>query len=318
MRPFYGLVLLLGGITASWLLIPRLVSRGMLPFPAWSVPGADQPGDAADLPTVPDLPAAKSQSAFRICSWNVTPLTEEKLLKPGVAAAIAAVIRQFDVTVLQGVDLRDRGVIARVMDYVNRDRPVFSYATLPESLRVSTTRGIVFIFDLSGVEIDRRTVRVVDDSLKRLQFMPLTAAFRARGVPPDEAFTFTLIGVQADTLRAHEEADLWDDVYRAVRDDGRGEDDLILAGYFGDPTPLRQGLRDLADVTAVMVDIPTTVDGTGAVDGFFLDRRATTEYTGKHGVMDLVRQFKISAGQASQVADHLPVWAEFRTREGIE
>ncbi|NMC21084.1 MAG: deoxyribonuclease, partial [Thermogutta sp.] len=48
------------------------------------------------------------------------------------------------------------------------------------------------------------------------------------------------------------------------------------------------------------------------------DRRATTEYTGKHGVMDLVRQFNISAGQAAQVADHLPVWAEFSTREGIE
>lgn len=318
MRPLYGLVLLLGGITASWLLIPRLVARGVLPLPAWSVPGADQYHETADLPTVPALPSPKSQPTLRICSWNVTPLTEEKLLKPGVAAALAAVVRQCDVTVLQGVDLRDRAVIARLMDYVNRDRPVFSYATLPESLRVSATRGIVFIFDLSGVEIDRRTVRVVDDPLKRLQFLPLTAAFRARGVPPEEAFTFTLIGVQVDTLRAKEEADLLDDVFRAVRDDGRGEDDILLAGYYGDEAPLRQGLAGLADVAAVLVDIPTTVDGTRAVDGFFLDRRATTEYTGKHGVMDLVRQFKISAGQAAQVADHLPAWAEFSTREGVD
>ncbi|GAB4132756.1 exonuclease/endonuclease/phosphatase family protein [Thermopirellula anaerolimosa] len=318
MRPLYGLILLVGGITASWWLIPRLVARGMLPAPVWSAPGADKHEDAAELPMVPALPPPKSQSSLRICSWNVTPLTEEKLLTPGVAAALAAVIRQFDVIVLQGVDLRDRGVIARLMDYVNRDRAVFSYATLPESLRVVTTRGIVVVFDLSGVEIDRRTVRVVDDPLKRLQFLPLTAAFRARGVPPQEAFTFTLIGVQVDTLRAEEETDLLDDVFRAVRDDGRGEDDIILAGYFGDRTPLRQGLSGLADVVPVMLDIPTTVDGKGAVDGFFLDRRATTEYTGKHGVMDLVRQFKISAGQAAQVADHLPVWAEFSTREGIE
>ena len=47
------------------------------------------------------------------------------------------------------------------------------------------------------------------------------AAFRVRGLPEAEAFTFTAINVHASPDRATAELDALADVFRAVRDDKR-------------------------------------------------------------------------------------------------
>ncbi len=51
-------------------------------------------------------------------------------------------------------------------------------------------------------------------------------------------------------------------------------------------------------------------------DNILFDSQATTEFVGRSGVLDLVREFDLTIRQAIEVSDHLPVWAEFSSYEG--
>ena len=86
------------------------------------------------------------------------------------------------------------------------------------------------IFDRASVEIDRTQLYTVDDPDDLLHREPLVGWFRVRGPPPDQAFTFSLINIHTDPDEVQHEINVLDDVFRAVRDDGRGEDDVILLG----------------------------------------------------------------------------------------
>jgi len=316
MTRFYSLLLLIGGIAAAWLVVPQIysLSRGTLPPRGVGAPSTQSEDTALEPLTI--LPPAKKQKAFRIVVWDITPLDQMKILQPGVLSAIATIVREFDLAVLQGVDLRDRSVLAQLLDHVDPKNETFHYVTVPEPLRLVTRRGTVIIFDMRALEVDRRTVQVVDDPQRRFQIPPLVAAFRARGVPPERAFTFSLVSLHIDPFRAEEELDLLDDVLRAVRDDGRGEDDVILAGNFARDYRLISAALRTPDGTCAIMGLPTNVLGTESAQNIVFDGRATIEYTGRRGVLDLLRQFQLSAAQAQQVADHLPVWVEFSVYEG--
>ena len=43
---------------------------------------------------------------------------------------------------------------------------------------------------------------------------------------------------------------------------------------------------------------------------------ATTEYTGRWGVFDMIREFNLTMDEALEVSDHMPIWAEFSIYEG--
>ena len=166
------------------------------------------------------------------------------------------------------------------------------------------------------MEIDRGTVHLVGDPAGRFRHKPLVAAFRARGPAEAEAFTFTLIDVQVDPARAAAELDLLAAVYRAVRDDGRNEDDIILLGDLeADPEHLGQ-LGRVPDLVAAVSNIPTTTRGGRLADNILFDRLATVEFTGRAGVFDLMRECDVSLAAALEISEHLPVWAEFSVYEG--
>ena len=316
MTRFYSLLLLIGGIAAAWLVVPQLynLSRGNLPFRGLATQSTQSP-EVTSEPVVA-FPPAKQQKAFRIVIWDVTPLDQMKVLQPGVLTAIATVVRRFDLAVLQGVDLRDRSVLAQLLDHVDAKNETFHYVTVPEPLRLVTRRGTVIIFDMRALEVDRRTVQVVDDPQRRFQIQPLVAAFRARGVPPERAFTFSLVSVHVDPFRAEEELSLLDDLLRAVRNDGRGEDDVILVGNLARDYRVITAALNTPDGTCAIMGLPTNVLGTESSQNIVFDGRATIEYTGRRGVIDLLREYQLTAAQAQQVADHLPVWAEFSVCEG--
>jgi hypothetical protein len=46
-------------------------------------------------------------------------------------------------------------------------------------------------------------------------------------------------------------------------------------------------------------------------DNLIFDRTATTEYTGRWGVLDLQQTFGLPLDKALEVSDHNPVWAAF-------
>ncbi|HYW78395.1 MAG TPA: endonuclease/exonuclease/phosphatase, partial [Thermoguttaceae bacterium] len=124
------------------------------------------------------------------------------------------------------------------------------------------------------------------------------------------------INVHTDPRRATVELDLLDDVYRAVRDGGRNEDDVILLGDFGTEADHAKQMVGLPGITSTIGLVPTTIGGLLPVDNILLDGRATTEFTGRSEVFDLIGQLNLSLPTARALSEHLPVWAAFSRYEG--
>ena len=192
----------------------------------------------------------------------------------------------------------------------------YDFATCPSQETDAVEHYSAFLFDRNRIEVDRTTVHFVEDRLNRFRTKPLVGAFRVRGPDPAEAFTFTLINVETDPEHTAVELDLLAAAYRAVRDDGRNEDDIILLGDLESDDQHLGQLGKLLGVSPLLSGVPTTVRGTQLLDNILLDRRATCEFTGRVEVVDLLREFELTTPGASEISEHLPVWAEFSAYEG--
>ncbi len=184
----------------------------------------------------------------------------------------------------------------------------------PRFGRDGLTEQLAFVLDTASVEIDRSTMYTVEDPGKLLRRDPLVASFRVRGPEPREAFTFTLVNVHVDPQHPGE-LDALAGVYRAVRGNGLDEDDVILLGNFATDDRRLGPLAQLPNMTPALAGVATNTAGTRMYDNILFNREATTEYTGRSGVIDLAREFNLTAPQAIEISDHLPIWAEFSIYE---
>ena len=62
--------------------------------------------------------------------------------------------------------------------------------------------------------------------------------------------------------------------------------------------------------------MPSNTHGTQLYDNLLFDSRSTVEFTGRAGVDDLMKLYKLSQEEALEVSDHFPVWGEFSVFEG--
>lgn len=258
--------------------------------------------------------AGPSRPTIRIATFNLVRLDETKLANRQVSDVLVRLLSKFDVVAVQDVQARNRGVLLRLVEQINATGRRYQFAAERNALDQSSA----FVFDQDTIEVDPSTVGPVEDPDGRFRHRPLVALFRVHGPDPAEAFTFKLVNIHIDPKQAAAELGLLDDVYRAVRDDGANEDDVILLGDFGADTDRMDQFAEILDVTTSITGTPTTVQGIGPVDNILFDRRATTEFTGRAEVVDLMREFDLTLQAALEVSDHLPVWAEFGSCEGYE
>ena len=313
-------VLIVAGAAAGWYLTANYTFEvhraqdGKLEYVrivARAASTATPPDRRSDLP-----PAAPLRPAVRVATFQLDGLDEKKLANPQVSDALVRIIPRFDVVAVQGVRSKTRGVLMRLIEQVNATGRCYDFATCPTLDRNPVERYCAVLFDLTTVEVDRTTVHSIEDPTGRFRIAPLLASFRVRGPPENEAFTFTVIDVEVDPNRIAEEVDLLGDVFRAVRDARPDEDDVILLGDLEtDPEHLGR-LAQVPNITAVITSLLTTTRGTHLADNILFDRRATVEYTGKAGVLDMIRELDLPPQAAMEVSSHLPVWAEFSSYEG--
>ena len=64
-------------------------------------------------------------------------------------------------------------------------------------------------------------------------------------------------------------------------------------------------------MTWAVSGVTTNTHRTKTYDNLIFDRRATTEYLGRWGVLDLQSSFGLPLDRALEVSDHNPVWAAF-------
>lgn len=269
----------------------------------------DNPTGAAGL--APSL-AGTSPQTVRIATFNLDGLDRNKLADLKINAVLVRLLSKFDVVALQGIRPGNRAVPSRLVDQINATGRQYAFATAGNAEDPASG----FLFDQASLEIDHSLVEPVEDPQGRFAHRPLAAWFRVRLPDPNEAFTFKLVNVHTDPGRSAVELDLLDDVYRAVRDDGANEDDVILLGDFQTDTQRMDQFARILDLTWAIAETPTMVEGGRPVDNILFHRLATCEFTGRADVLDLMREFDLESTAAKQVSRHLPVWAEFRPYEG--
>jgi deoxyribonuclease-1-like protein len=275
--------------------------------------GPEKPATVAGAPVQPPVP--ERLRSIRIATFNVSPLDERKLTKPFILMRLAQTLEQFDLVALQDIQAPNQSVLVRLLEQVNAMGRHYDYVLPPQVGRDPVAQYSAFVFDRATVEVDRRTVYNVEDPTRQLRRQPLVASFRARGADPSQAFTFTLINVHVSQEQVSAELDLLDDVYRGVRDDGRNEDDIILLGSLETDDRHLGQLGQVPHLTCSVFMAPSTVQARLA-DNILFNRRATVEFTGRSGVLDLMRQFDMGTREVIELAYHFPVWAEFSIFEG--
>jgi len=262
------------------------------------------------------LPPARPGEVVRIASFNIQVFGESKLNDAKSTAVIAQIIRKFDVVAIQEIRAQDLTFMNRFMQYVNAAGIPYDCVVGPRLGRSDSKEQYAFIYDTTRIELDRMSVYTVKDPDDLLHREPHVAGFRVRGPPENEAFTFTLINIHTDPDETQTEVDALADVFRAVRDDGRGEDDIILLGDLNVDERKLGRLGALPYITWVIAGVPTNTRGNKTYDNILFDQRATTEFLGRGGVLDIQREFNLTLDEALKVSDHLPIWAEFSVYEG--
>lgn len=252
---------------------------------------------------------------IRIATFNMNAFGESKLQKSAVVESIAMLIRKFDVVAVQHIQSRQQNILPEFIDKVNVSDRRYEYCIGPRVGPEGNQQQFAFIFDSDRIETDRQMLYTVEDPQQILTFEPLVGWFRAKTVRASEAFTFSLVNIRIDPLQEARERQALPDLLRSVRQDGRLEDDIILAGDFGCSEKELGALRR-SGVVFALEGTPTAVTGEAMLDNIIVPARATDEFTGRAGVVDFLRQNNLSIDQAFQISTHMPVWAEFTATEG--
>jgi endonuclease/exonuclease/phosphatase family metal-dependent hydrolase len=257
----------------------------------------------------------RTAGAIRVASFNIQVFGEKKLSNPRVRGLLAEIVRQFDVVAVQEIRSK-QDILPQFVDVINSSGRHYDFVVGPRLGRTNSKEQYAFIFDTASIEIDRTSLYTVADPDDRLHREPLVGWFRVRGPPPEQAFTFSLVDIHTDPDETRSELDALAAVFRAVRDDGRGEDDVIILGDLNVDDHHLGMLGQLPQIHWAISGVATNTRGDKLYDNIVFSRAATSEYTGRWGVFDMIRQFNLTVDEALEVSDHMPIWAEFNLHEG--
>ena len=272
-------------------------------------------GDLGGPATRGTKSAAGRFSNLKIASWALDGLGPTKLSREVVMANLIRVIQQFDIVAVQQVGVTERDIIPRLVNALNEDKPQFDFVIGSPTGPGDRPERMAFIFDTARVEVDRTQTYEVSDPLNALTYDPLVAWFRASEPPPDRAWTFTLVNVRIDLGRATEEVRRLPELLASIRRDGRGEDDVVLAGLFQADAATLLSTLSSSPIAAAVTGHPTDVRGRQQSSNLLVDRHRTTEFLGRGGVFDFLRAYNLDIADAEAVSGQLPIYGEFTVTE---
>ncbi len=250
---------------------------------------------------------------IRVATFNIQVFGEEKSRHDEVMDTLARVIRNFDIVAIQEIRTPNENFLPEFIKRVNAQGARYDFAIGPRLGDTSSKEQYAFVFDRESVEINRSQIYTMEDPENWMHREPLVAQFRVRGPHIDDAFTFTLVNIHTDPSPQSltREINVLDNIYRAVRNDGLDEDDVILMGDFNVDDRHFGELAEIPGMVCVISGEPTNTARTAQYDNIVFNEVTTTEYSGKQGVFDFRQEFQLTKDQAARVSDHLPVWAEF-------
>ena len=299
-------------------------------------PGAFLPsGFSKSGPGFSSSPARQvATNVIRVASFKLNP--KISTTQGNVSLDLVAdICRRYDLIAFQEVDSQDNNWLARLTDRMNQ---MGSAGTIGNTANpngtLSNKRSDYFfmsdrdhnpgrptqsaiVFNRQTLELDQSKWYSVNDPDNLLQRKPIVAWFRARGPRPEQSLTFTFANVKIDAARPEEELLYLGQLFRAIRNDGRGEDDVLIVGDFNAGEPGLQPIRKMDGLTWVVSKPSTHSKGPALFDNLVFNETATVEFTGRGGVFDFMRHYNLRLDDASRISDHMPVWAEFSIFEGL-
>ncbi|MCH1494772.1 MAG: deoxyribonuclease I [Rubripirellula sp.] len=266
-----------------------------------------------------DLQSTQYQnpSNLKIASWALDGFGPTKLANSVARQNLAKVIRNFDLVALQQIASIERDLVPRLVDAINHGESRYEYVISEPTGPKDRPEQLAFIFDTSRLRVDRRQTYTIQDPTNRLTYDPLVAWFRAAEPSVNQAWTFSLVNIRIDLANAPAEVALLSEVIESVRNDGRGEDDVVLAGLFQADDAYLVPSVGRESVVASVRGRATDVFGKYQTSNILVDTLMTTESVGRGGVFDYPRQMDLNPVEAEAVSGQLPVYAEFSTREGM-
>ena len=314
MRKLVGLLMLAAALGGGWKFLQRYQVTGLDQVAV--KPRTGQPGTQSDGFDVAPPVAQRQSGTIRVGSFNIQVLGTSKLNKPRVMSVLAEVVRRFDVVAIQEVRAKTDDVLPRFIDLINATGRHYDFVIGPRLGRTNSKEQYAIIFDTASIEVDRGGIYTVQDPDDLLHREPLVASFRVRGPPAEQAFTFSLVDIHTDPDETKQELDALGDVFRAVQRDGSGEDDVIVLGDLNVDDRHLGRLGEVSNIMWVISGVPTNTRGNKQYDNLLFVQGATNEFTGRAGVLDLIREFNLTTDEALEVSDHMPIWAEFSLNEG--
>ena len=277
-------------------------------------PLEQMPWETAPVPTGGLVDTRQPRDRLRVATFNLDGFDAQKAAQADIVAAVAHLFSQFDVIAVQEIESAEHHVLPAVVDHLNGARgDAYDFVVGPRVGRYGRQQQFGFIYNRRVVEMDRLATYTVNDPDDLINAEPLVGCFRARGIDPEQAFTFSLVNVHTHHEEAAREHALLDDLFASVRNDGRGEDDVILLGDFAASASHLRSQGALPGITFIVGEDVWSED---FHDNLLLDPSATTEFTGRSGVLDFLRDLNIDVATATRISRHFPVWAEFSVSEG--
>jgi endonuclease/exonuclease/phosphatase family metal-dependent hydrolase len=305
------------GLIASavgWVFFQNFDIKGLDDFKV--VPRNSSTAGGGQDATLTSLPEARTTGTIRVASFNIQVFGTSKSAKPHVMDILARIVREFDIVAIQEIRALDQDIVPNFVDLINSAGRQYDYVIGPRLGRTTSKEQYAFIYDLATIQVDRSQLYTVSDPDDLLHREPLVGWFRARGIPPEQAFTFSLVNIHTDPDETKTELNALGDVFRVVRDDGRQEDDVIILGDLNVDDRNLGALGQVSGISWVISATPTNTRGTSQYDNIVFQSQATREFTGRGGVYDFLRTYNLSMEEALEVSDHMPVWAEFSAYEG--
>lgn len=250
-----------------------------------------------------------------IASFNIQVFGTSKLNKPQVMDVLAKVVRRFDVVAIQEVRAKDDQIVPRFVQLINAEGAAYDFVIGPRLGRTNSKEQYAIIYNTARIALTPGSVYTVADPADYFHREPLVANFRFKGLPVGQGFSFSLVDIHTDPDEAGRECDALADAFVGVQRNGSGEDDVIVLGDLNADEYHLGRLGQLPNIAHAITGQPTNTRGTHMYDNLVFDGLATSEYTGRAGVLNLIREYGLSMEQALEVSDHFPVWATFSAYE---
>lgn len=252
--------------------------------------------------------------ALRIGTIHIDELNTTKFRKEKVVSLLREFGRQCDLIALQGLQPNQQEVLIEWVAELAQHDMQYDYLVGPVVGRGDQQRQFAFIYNKLKLETERTQIYTLQDPQDLVMFDPLVAWFRVRGIDPSKAFTFTFVNMELTDPTFGREQNLLEEIVQSIRNDGRREDDIVLAGTFecaADQIPICQD-----GWFGVLGNTPTDPSFQKRRDNILVNTRATEEFLGKGEVFDFLRAYNLTVQDALQISQHLPAWGEFSALEG--